>query len=53
VLNLRPSVGFASEFEQRDAPVQEGPREGREEAHQVGWCNSKRWSSHLYTCREL
>ena len=53
VLNLRPSVGFASEFEQRDAPVEEGPGQGREEAHQVGWCNSKRWSSHLYTCREL
>jgi hypothetical protein len=23
------------------------------EVHEVVWCNSPRWSNHLYTCREL
>lgn len=78
---MAPSVGFASEFEDRGRPLRsadslamkrrdddnseksdrESNTEEEEEAeeemplevHEVVWCNSPRWSNHLYTCREL
>ena len=55
ILNLEPSVGFASELELRGVPLQ--PGEGRAfsgaEVHETDWCNNHRWARNLYTCRKL
>ena len=58
ILNLLPSVGFASEFENRGEPLSYQPGEthatqAADEVHEVPWCNHPRWREHLYTCREL
>ena len=57
ILNLQPSVGFASEFEQRGQALHYQPGDyvpgEAMEVHEVPWCNNRRWMEHLYTCREL
>lgn len=56
VLNLQPSVGFATELAIRAHPLAYQPGEQHvadAEVHEVPWCNHRRWVDHLYTCREL
>ena len=65
ILNLQPSVGFASEFEPR-VTVADGssPSDGASDddsygdgygfdVHEISACNSKRWGEQLFSCREL
>ena len=47
-----------SEKSDRESKKEEEEEEEEEEemsleVHEVVWCNSPRWSNHLYTCREL
>ena len=50
VLNMKPSIGFAAEFERRDAPLQDVEDGGG--AHHVQWCNSRRWGNNLRRCKQ-
>jgi hypothetical protein len=42
-----------SDRESNKEEEEEAEEEMPLEVHEVVWCNSPRWSNHLYTCREL
>ena len=42
-----------SDRESNTEEEEEAEEEMSLEVHEVVWCNSPRWSNHLYTCREL